>query len=126
MPDDTGTPAPERPVGRSDEDNNYEEGDKDDEGDDDDEDGEGDGGDDEDGDDGEEEENITYDHDGRTFEEVMEADINLILEFAKGLKYQVQFQDQRMLNTLKCEGASFLRLVRVCMEKEKANNSTRG
>ena len=125
MPDDTGTPAPDRPVGRGDQDNNDGEGDEEDEGDDDDEDGEGDNGGDEDSDDGEEE-NITYDHDGRTFEEVMKADIDLILKFAKGLKYQVQFQDQRMLNTLKREGASFLRLARACMEKEKARNSTRG
>ena len=28
------------------------------------------------------------------FEEVIDTEINLILEFAKGLKHQVQFQDQ--------------------------------
>ena len=121
LPDNSGTLPPDRPVGRDDEYNKDGEGEEDD-----DEDGEGDDGDDEGDDDGDEEENVTYNHDGRTFEEVMESDIDLILEFAKGLKYQVQFRDQRMLNTLKREGASFLRLARVCMEKEKARNSTRG
>lgn len=75
----------------------------------DDEDREGDDNDEGDDDRDEEEEgNFTYIHDGRTFEEVMEGDIDLILKFAKGLKYQVQFRDQQMLNTLKREGASFL------------------
>ena len=31
------------------------------------------------------------------FEEIMLAAIDLIERFAKGLRYQVQFQDQRML-----------------------------
>jgi len=56
----------------------------------------------------------------------MEGDIDLILKFAKGLKYQVQIRDQRMLNTLKREGTSFLRLAKACMEKEKTRNLTRG
>ncbi|KAF8192247.1 hypothetical protein K438DRAFT_1906879 [Mycena galopus ATCC 62051] len=63
--------------------------------------------------------------DSRTFEEAMDDNIDLILEFAKGLKYQRQFRDQRMLQVLEREGASFLRLARVCVGKEKKLRSTR-
>jgi hypothetical protein len=56
---------------------------------------------------------------GSTFEEAMNANIDLIAEFAQGLRYQVQFRDQRMLNTLEREGAGFLRLARACTKKEK-------
>jgi hypothetical protein len=59
------------------------------------------------------------------FEEIMLAEIDLIENFAKGLRYQVQFRDQRMLNTLQHEGTSFLRLAKVCMDKERRMNSTR-
>jgi hypothetical protein len=38
----------------------------------------------------------------------MNANIDLIAEFAQGLRYQGQFRDQRMLNTLEREGAGFL------------------
>ena len=55
---------------------------------------------------------------GHTFEKALTEDINLIVEFAKGLKYQLQFRDQWMLNALEREGASFLRLAKACMEKE--------
>ena len=81
LPDDSGTPPPDRPVGRDNEYNKDREGEEDD-----DKDGEGDDSDDEGDDDGDEEENVTYNHNGCTFEEVMESDINLILEFVKGLK----------------------------------------
>ncbi|KAF7367605.1 SWIM-type domain-containing protein [Mycena sanguinolenta] len=50
--------------------------------------------------------------DRRTFVEAMDENIDLIIEVAKGLKYQRQFRDQRMLQTLEREGASFLRLGR--------------
>jgi hypothetical protein len=60
------------------------------------------------------------------FEEAMAVEINLISEFVKGLKHQVQFRDQRMLNTLQREGAAFFCLVKACMEKERRMNSTRG
>ena len=33
----------------------------------------------------------------------MTEDIDLIVEFAKGLKYQLQFRDQQMLNALEDE-----------------------
>ena len=63
------------------------------------------------GDDDEEEEEEEDDaethQDSRMFEEAMLAEIDLIESFAKGLRYQIQFQDQQMLNTLQHEGASF-------------------
>ncbi|KAJ7934660.1 hypothetical protein B0H13DRAFT_2305445 [Mycena leptocephala] len=63
---------------------------------------------------------------GLTFVEAMDEEIDVILEFAKGLKFQRQFRDQRMLDSLQREGASFLRLARVCLGKEKRLRSTRG
>src|SRR5271156_5996801 len=67
----------------------------------DDEEEEGDGSDDED-DDGPMVE--FREDDGKTFEETMDDEIETIMEFARGLKYQVQFRDHRMLNTLQKEG----------------------
>ncbi|KAF7351952.1 hypothetical protein MVEN_01157200 [Mycena venus] len=64
--------------------------------------------------------------DGRTFVEAMDENIDLILEFAKGLKYQRRFRDQRMLQAVEREGASFLRLARACLGKEKRLQLTRG
>lgn len=61
----------------------------------------------------------TNECDGLTFEEAMEGEIKMITEFAKGLQYQVQFRDRRMLDLLQREGASFLRLARACLHKEK-------
>ncbi|KAJ6614377.1 hypothetical protein B0H10DRAFT_1803689 [Mycena sp. CBHHK59/15] len=61
-----------------------------------------------------------------TFLEVMDENIDTIIEFAKGLKFQRQFRDQRMLQALEREGASFLRLARACLAKEKQLASTRG
>ncbi|KAJ7086004.1 hypothetical protein B0H15DRAFT_950602 [Mycena belliarum] len=68
----------------------------------------------------------TQEDNTRTFGEAMDENIDLILEFAKGLKFQRQFRDQRMLQTLEKEGASFLRLARACLVKEKRLTSTRG
>lgn len=49
----------------------------------------------------EEEEYVgTYRHDGQTFEGTIQTEIDLIIDFKKGLKHQIQFRDQRMLNTL--------------------------
>ena len=67
----------------------------------------------------------THQEDGRTFEEAMEGDIELILDFAKGLRHQIQFRDQQMLNAFQREGASFLRLAKACIGKEKRMNLTR-
>ena len=68
---------------------------------------------------GEEEENeieevVEARGEGSTFEEAMNANVDLIAKFAQDLRYQVQFRDQWMLNTLECEGAGFLRLARAC------------
>ncbi|KAJ7143889.1 hypothetical protein C8R44DRAFT_141341 [Mycena epipterygia] len=62
----------------------------------------------------------------QTFLEAMDDNIETILEFSKGLKYQKQFRDQRMLQALEREGASFLRLAKACLGKEKRLRSTRG
>ncbi|KAJ7307825.1 hypothetical protein DFH08DRAFT_975430 [Mycena albidolilacea] len=67
----------------------------------------------------------TQPDDPRTFVEAMDENIDLIIEFAKGLKFQRQFRDQRMLQTLEREGTSFLRLARACLGKEKRLTSTR-
>jgi len=61
-----------------------------------------------------------------TFEEAINANIDLIAEFLQGLQYQVQFRDQRMLKTLEREGAGFLRLAKACKDKERRLQSTRG
>ncbi|KAJ7697483.1 hypothetical protein B0H17DRAFT_870000, partial [Mycena rosella] len=63
---------------------------------------------------------------GLTFLEAMDENIDTIIEFAKGLKFQKQFRDQRMLHALEREGASFLRLAKACLTKEKRLRSTRG
>lgn len=61
-----------------------------------------------------------------TFLEAMDENIDTILEFAQGLKFQRQFRDQRMLRALEREGASFLRLAKACLAKETRLRSTRG
>jgi hypothetical protein len=61
-----------------------------------------------------------------TFLEAMDENIDVIEEFVKGLKYQRQFRDQRMLESLEREGASFMRMARACLEKERRLRSTRG
>ncbi|KAJ7362651.1 hypothetical protein DFH08DRAFT_683692, partial [Mycena albidolilacea] len=61
-----------------------------------------------------------------TFLDTMDTHIDVIVEFARGLKFQRQFRDQRMLQVLEREGAPFLRLARACLEKEKRMRSTRG
>jgi hypothetical protein len=62
---------------------------------------------------------------GLTFEETMGENISIIEEFTRGLTYQIQFRDERMLRVLEREGASFLRLARVCLSKEKRMKSSR-
>ncbi|KAJ6556354.1 hypothetical protein B0H19DRAFT_947916, partial [Mycena capillaripes] len=61
-----------------------------------------------------------------TFLEAMDENIDLITEFAKGLKCQRQFRDQRQVQTLERERAHFLRLVKACLGKERRLRSTRG
>jgi hypothetical protein len=63
---------------------------------------------------------------GRTFEEAMYENISTISEFMEGLRYQVQFWDDGMLQTLEREGVSFLWLAKTCLSKERQMKSTRG
>jgi hypothetical protein len=63
---------------------------------------------------------------GMTTEEAFNNDIEVLSEFLSGLRFQVQFRDQRMLNTLEREGAGILRLARACLLKEKRLQSKRG
>ena len=44
--------------------------------------------------------NGTHQHNGSTFKEVITANIDLILDMAAGLKHQLQFRDQWLLNAL--------------------------
>ncbi|KAF8527019.1 hypothetical protein BU17DRAFT_82557 [Hysterangium stoloniferum] len=60
-----------------------------------------------------------------TYEEAMNENITKIGEFLKGLQYQVQFSDHRMLQVLE-QGGSFLRLADACLNKERQMQSTRG
>ncbi|KAF7366599.1 SWIM-type domain-containing protein [Mycena sanguinolenta] len=83
------------------------------------------------GDDGDDEEDddlidTQFGADQLTFLEAMDEKIEIVSEFLKGLKYQRQFRDQRMLQTLEREGASFFRLANACLTKEKRLASTRG
>jgi hypothetical protein len=57
--------------------------------------------------------------DGKTFSEALSDDIDLITEFLAGVKFQMQFRDQRFLNMLEKEGAGFFRLAKLCLEREK-------
>jgi hypothetical protein len=41
---------------------------------------------------------------GQTFQERLDEDIDLIINFAQGLRYQAQFRDQRLLSTLEHNG----------------------
>uniref|UniRef100_A0A0W0F7I0 Uncharacterized protein n=1 Tax=Moniliophthora roreri TaxID=221103 RepID=A0A0W0F7I0_MONRR len=52
------------------------------------------------------------------FQSRMRQHIRNIRDFCDGLEYQVQFNDFRMLQELETEGASFLRFVHACLQKE--------
>jgi hypothetical protein len=51
---------------------------------------------------------IQSDNNRGTFVKAMNENIDVIIKFAKGLKYQQQFHDQCMLQTLEREGVWFL------------------
>ena len=84
---------------------------------------EGEGGDEEE--DNDNEDIRAHQHDGCMFKEAVMDDIDLILDFTAGLKHQVQFFDQWLLNTLEQVGAYFLQFVKACMEKERRMNLMR-
>jgi hypothetical protein len=57
---------------------------------------------------------------GRTFNEELSDDIDLITEFLAGLEFQKQFRNQRFLNALRREGAGFFRpLAKSCVEMDR-------
>ena len=63
---------------------------------------------------------------GGTYRERLADNIDTIRDFCDGLEYQLQFEDRRMLETLEREGASFLRLAKACLSRERRSNTTRG
>jgi hypothetical protein len=60
-----------------------------------------------------------------TFCECLADRIKTLRDFCDGLKYQIQFEDQRMLATVEREGAGLFRLADNCLSKERRFNSTR-
>ena len=64
--------------------------------------------------------------DGGTYRERLVNNITTIWDFCDGLKYQLQFEDWQMLETLEQEGAPFLRLAKACLGRERRSNTTRG
>ena len=62
---------------------------------------------------------------GKTCQEQMLERVELLEEFVRGLRYQIQFNDVRMLNIVEREGGSLFRLARSCLDREKRFNSTR-
>jgi hypothetical protein len=79
-----------------------------------------------DGSDDELSELIDMRQDGRaTYRETMKTHVDAIRDFCDGLEYQIQFEDQRFLDTLEREGAHFLRLMENCLSRERCSNSTR-
>ncbi|KAI6004988.1 hypothetical protein EDC04DRAFT_2908091 [Pisolithus marmoratus] len=62
--------------------------------------------------------------DQRTFKECFSHLIANLRDFTSGLEYQIQFGDHRMLNTVEHEGASFIRLMENCLDRERRENSS--
>ncbi|KAF8984585.1 hypothetical protein BDQ17DRAFT_1260724, partial [Cyathus striatus] len=71
--------------------------------------------------DDDEDELIDTGHSGnqKTFAETMREYAQRMRDFADGLEYQIQFNDDRMLQTCEQEGVSMLRLIEACLGKEK-------
>jgi len=81
--------------------------------------------------DGEESEDDTVDTEhgivsGKTTSERMSEHIKTLRDFADGLEYQLQFNDNRMLDRLEREGVGLLRFAESCLRRERRMNSTRG
>ncbi|KAJ7048676.1 hypothetical protein C8F01DRAFT_1276477 [Mycena amicta] len=61
-----------------------------------------------------------------TYEDQMRRKIEKLKRFTAGLEYQLQFRDQRMLDTLNKKDGGFMRVVDACLNKEdRANNNNR-
>ncbi|KAF8896787.1 hypothetical protein CPB84DRAFT_1848149 [Gymnopilus junonius] len=63
--------------------------------------------------------NVVDLEDGCTFEEAMNEELDFIMDFLAGLRFQVQFRDHRMLAALKRKGRGFRNLGAACLGKEK-------
>ncbi|KAI6143267.1 hypothetical protein BKA82DRAFT_4017571 [Pisolithus tinctorius] len=59
-----------------------------------------------------------------TFQEHFQSIIMNFRDFFDGLEYQIQFNDHRMLHTVEHEGASFIRLMENCLDRERRANSS--
>ena len=57
--------------------------------------------------------------DTHTFQERFQTLIKNFRDFSDGLEYQIQFNDHRMLNAVEREGASFIRLMENCLDRER-------
>ena len=64
--------------------------------------------------------------DSQTFRECFSEHIETIWDFCDGLEYQLQFEDNRMLETVERERASFLRLAHSCLSHKHHMDSLRG
>jgi hypothetical protein len=64
--------------------------------------------------------------DRMTFRERFLGKINGYRDFLDGLEYQLQFEDERMLETVEREGAGFWRLAQSCLSRERRMNTSRG
>jgi hypothetical protein len=64
--------------------------------------------------------------DRATFRERFLRKINTYHDFLDGLEYQLQFEDERMLETVEREGAGFWRLAQTCLSRERRMNTSRG
>jgi len=70
-------------------------------------------------------ESILWVGDGSTYHEGLTHTIATIWYFCNGLEYQLQFEDQQMLDTLEKEWASFLWLAKACLNQERWMNTMR-
>jgi len=64
--------------------------------------------------------------DHATFRERFLRKINGYRDFLDGLEYQLQFEDERMLETVEREGTGFWRLAQNCLSRERRMNTSRG
>jgi hypothetical protein len=61
-----------------------------------------------------------------TFHEQFSENIKTLCKFCDGLEYQIQFEDQWMLEAVERDGLSLFRLARSCLSQEHCMNLTRG
>ncbi|KAJ3819898.1 hypothetical protein F5880DRAFT_1031187 [Lentinula raphanica] len=61
-----------------------------------------------------------------TYQERMAKLIQDLHNFADGLSYQMQFRDERVLDSIDRNGRGFLRMMDSCLEKERRQNTNAG